>query len=133
MTYADLDQLEIMLKRWENEIDEDLYTEIVTESDNIINRKLRLSLPDYTPTAPYDDLLIQAGNFIAGYCALDIVFQDETQRSPTAVQWEKQGMDFINDFITEYENQTTYNETKTRIGIFSVIGPDSEEYEADEE
>lgn len=133
MTYADQTQLETMLHRWENEIDSTLYAEAISESDNIINRKLRLALPDYTPTAPYDDLLIQAANFIAGYCALDIIFQDEPNRSPTAVQWEKTGLDFINDFITEQENLTTYSETKTRIGIFSVIGPDSEEYEPDED
>lgn len=133
MTYADTTQLETMLKRWENEIDADLYTEAIMESDNIINSKLRLSLPDYTPTVPYDDLIVQAANYIAGYCALDIIFQDEANRSPTAIQWEKLGLDLINTFITEYENSTTYSDTKTRIGIFSVIGPESEEYEADED
>lgn len=133
MTYADQDQLEVMLKRWENEIDEDLYTEAIKESDNIINRELRLSIPDYTVTSPVDDLLEQAGNFYAGMAALDIIFQDENQRSPTAVQWENQATKFLDSFIQEYENSTTYSETKTRIGVFSVIGPDSEEYEPDED
>jgi len=133
MTYADTTQLESMLKRWDNELDSDLYTEAIEESDNIIDLQLRLKLPDYTPTAPYDALLVQAANFIAGYCALDIIFSDETQRSTTAIEWEKRGLDFLYGFIEEYENSTTYEETKTRIGIFSIIGPDSEEYEADEE
>lgn len=132
MTYADTTQLETMLKRWENEADDDLYPEAITEADNIINRALRLRIPDYTPTDPYDDLLIQAANFIAGYCALDIIFQDENNRSPTAIQWEKNGLEFLDSFIEDYENTTTYVDTKTRIKIFSIIGPEGEEYEEDE-
>lgn len=132
MTYADTTQLETMLKRWENEADDDLYLEAITEADNIINRALRLRIPDYTPTDPYDDLLIQAANFIAGYCALDIIFQDENNRSSTAIQWEKNGLEFLDSFIEDYENTTTYVDTKTRIKIFSIIGPESEEYEEDE-
>lgn len=132
MTYADTTQLETMLKRWENEADDDLYPEAITEADNIINRALRLRIPDYTPTDPYDDLLIQAANFIAGYCALDIIFQDVNNRSPTAIQWEKNGLEFLDSFIEDYENTTTYVDTKTRIKIFSIIGPESEEYEEDE-
>lgn len=132
MTYADTTQLETMLKRWENEADDDLYPEAITEADNIINRALRLRIPDYTPTDPYDDLLIQAANFIAGYCALDIIFQDGNNRSPTAIQWEKNGLEFLDSFIEDYENTTTYVDTKTRIKIFSIIGPESEEYEEDE-
>lgn len=132
MTYADTTQLKTMLKRWENEADDDLYPEAITEADNIINRELRLRIPDYTATAPYDDLLVQAANYIAGYCALDIIFQDEANRSPTAIQWEKEGLSFLNSFIEDYENTTTYSDTKTRIKMFSIIGPESEEYEADE-
>lgn len=96
MSYATGESVERRLKRLEISVSDDIITEGIIASDNLINMQVNENMVDLDNPP---DLLVMAGVYYAAMDILDSLYDTTEGRSSTAVEYEKRADRLVSQFL----------------------------------
>jgi|GEM_PF-3701210 hypothetical protein len=107
MTYADEDAVKTELNKFgadgSDELTDALITRALVRADQMVKRKLvNTEIPTTVP-----EEVKEAATLYAVSRALDILYQDQEARSPTAVQNDKDADAILQGYIDEHPEETS--------------------------
>ena len=107
MTYADEDAVKTELNKFgvdgSDELTDNLLKRALSRADQLVKRKLvNTEIPTTTP-----EEITEAATLYAVARALDILYQNQEARSPTAIQNDKDADAILQGYINEHPEETS--------------------------
>lgn len=125
MVYADTTWVQKRLKGYSDDLDDDILAQGLDSADVTINTKLKKELRNFQMPSTVPTEIVMAANYYAAADILDILFDNEENRSAVAKTYESKADAYLESYIDSYLEQNPTSNEGARISIMSVHPVDS--------
>lgn len=125
MVYADKTWVQTRINGYSDDLTEGLITQGLGSADVTINTKLKKELRNFTMPTTVPTEIVMAANYYAASDILDVLFENEENRSAAAKTYESKADSYLESYIDGYLEQNPTSNEGARISIMSFHPVDS--------
>lgn len=120
MAMANEGELNTLLKAYSKSLTPELIAEAIEKGDGRVIRYLNKHIKGFEMPETVPGELVDAATLFSAQKALDVLGTTRDNRNPTAIQWEKEAFEALDDYIEAYTDDNDATNRGAEIQIFNV-------------